>query len=144
VIPEADVDPRIQSEYKCNSPVSPPTPFTFNPIPYYFSVTTTSSSPSGMASAYPLTNLAATLISQIPTLVERLRQYDEQHEALDKRCENLEREIIQVKRSLANEQVKQRRLRDRMDESDMGRGSFKRKRVDGQFHIFPLTHMGWL
>lgn len=90
-----------------------------------------------MASTYPLTNIASTLISQIPTLVERLRQYDEQHEALDKRCETLEKEIVQVKKSLAKEQLKQKRLRERMDESDMGGSSYraKRKRVDGQFHV---------
>jgi septal ring factor EnvC (AmiA/AmiB activator) len=118
----------------------PPNAFHVQP-PYHISVITMSSTPSGMASAYPITNLAAALVSQIPTLVERLRQYDEQHQALDKRCENLEKEIIRVKKSLANEQVKQKMLRERMDESDMGGSTFKRKRVDGQF-TSPTIHAG--
>ncbi|KAJ7662934.1 hypothetical protein B0H17DRAFT_1211841 [Mycena rosella] len=85
----------------------------------------------------PASEIAADLIKQIPALTTSMRKYDEQNFQLQLRYDNLEEEIVRVRRSIAHKQSQQVRFVEQLAYKDMAKGNLKRQRTEDE----PETRM---
>jgi hypothetical protein len=86
--------------------------------------------------------LASNIVDRLPSVLERLRKYDQQNGLLEIQCEHLESEITSVRSSMVNEQDKQEKIKKCIAEIKTMIGPRKKRlRDDGKNCIcFSMDH----